>query len=364
MIKGVFSMKMKKMIHITVLICLVFLLVPIYTFTCTSFALKHKGYLIFGTNYDNSFAPGMIYVNKKNVQKIGWEPGTTGKNATWVSKYGSVTFSCVGYQFAWAGMNEAGLVISTMALSETRNPTPDERPSLVSPFWMQYILDTCGTVEEVIESDRLIRISDTRDHYLVCDRKGNCAAIEFLNGKMVFHTKKTLPVKALANSPYSTCVDHWKRKAPLPSIPYNSRNRFVRVANLMASYKPKKDKYAIDYAFKILKNVIPPNEEMTRWSIVFDTRNFKIYYRSYNNKKIRRIDFKTFDFNCLTPVKMLEIHNDLSGDVTHSFIDYSHDLNLDLLVKSLKNFRPDFPQEKLMPLLQIIENYPCQSKRK
>lgn len=355
-------MKMKRMIPISVFLGFIFLLVSNSAFPCTSFALNHKGYLIFGTNYDNSFAPGMIYVNKRNVQKIGWEPSTNGKTATWVSRYGSVTFTCVGYQLAWAGMNEEGLVISTMALSETRNPAPDERPPLVSPLWMQYILDTCGTVEEVIECDRRIRISDTRDHYLVCDRKGNCAVLEFLDGKMVYHTQEALPVKALANQLYSTCVDHWKHKAPSPSNPYDSRNRFVRVANRMASYKAKKNKDAIDYAFKILEDVYPSNEETTRWSIVFDTKNFKIYYRSYNNKKIRGIDFNEFDFNCQTPVKMLEVHNDLSGDVTHSFIDYSHDLTLDLLLKAIKNFRPDFPQERIGPLLQMMENFPCHSK--
>ena len=106
----------------------------------------------------------------------------------------------------------------------------------------------------------------------------------------------------------------------------------------------------------------PENEKFTRWSIVFDTKNFKIYYRSYNNKKIRWIDFKKFDFDCQSPVKMLQVHNGLSGDVTHSFMDYSHDLTLDLLHKSLKYFRPDFPQERIKPLLRIIENFPCQSK--
>jgi len=354
---------MKKLTQILVLLGLIVLLVPNYTFTCTSFALNHDGYLIFGTNYDNSFAPGMIYVNKRNVRKSGWEPATNGKTATWVSRYGNVAFSCVGYQLAWAGMNEAGLVISTMALSETISPAPDDRPPLASPFWIQYILDTCGTVEEVIEGDKRIRISDTVDHYLVCDREGNCAAIEFLDGKMVYHTENTLPVKALANKLYSTCVDHWKRKAPSPSNSYNSKSRFTRVADMLNSYKLKSDAHAIDYAFKTLKEVTnPQNESFTRWSIVFDTKNFKIYYRSYNNKKIRLIDFKEFNFDCKTPVKMLKVHNDLSGNVTHSFMDYSHDLTLDLLYKSVKYFRPDFPQERIKPLLQLTENFPCQSK--
>ncbi|UCH96311.1 MAG: linear amide C-N hydrolase [Candidatus Aminicenantes bacterium] len=355
-------MKMKKMTQIAVLVGIIFLLTSEFVFTCTSFALNHKGYLIFGTNYDNSFAPGLIFVNKKNVQKTGWEPSTNGKIATWVSKYGSVTFSVAGSHLAWAGMNEAGLVISTMSLSETKVSAADERPPLVSPLWMQYILDTCGSVEEVIEIDRRIRNSDTRDHYLVCDRKGNGAALEFLEGKMVYHTQETLPVKVLANGLYSVCADHWKRKAPLTSQPYHSINRFVRAANLMASYQPKDNKSAIDYAFKILKNVIHPREELTRWSIVFDTRNFMIYFRSYNNQKIRRIDFKKLDFHCHTPIKMLDVHQDLSGDISDSFIDYSHEINLNLTVRAVKNFRPEFEVEKLMPLLQMMERFPCKSK--
>jgi choloylglycine hydrolase len=356
-------MKTKKTTQIAAFFGLIFLLIPNFTFDCTSFALKHKGYLIFGTNYDNSFAPGMIYVNKRNVQKSGFEPGTSGKTAKWVSKYGSVTFANVGYQLAWAGMNEAGLVMSTMALQETKSPTADERPPLISPMWMQYMLDTCATVEEVIASDNSVRIFETVDHYLVCDRKGICAAVEFLDGKMVYHTEESLPVRALANKLYSTCADHWKRKAPSPSHPYDSINRIARVADKLSSYKAKDDKNAIDYAFKILKDVRNPNNvAATRWSIVFDTNNFRIYYRSYANQNIRWIDFKRFDFDCRTPVEMLDVHNDLSGDVTDSFIDYSHDSTLDLLLKSVKNFRPDIPLEQIKFLLQIIENFPCQSK--
>ena len=352
-----------KYIRMIAFLVLIFLLAPDLSHSCTSFAFSHKGYLIFGTNYDNSFAPGLIYVNKRNVEKSGWEPGTDGKIAAWVSKYGSVTFSCVGYQLAWAGMNEAGLVISTMSLSETKSPGPDERPPLISPLWIQYILDTCGTIEEVIESNGHMRISDTRDHYFVCDRKGNCAVIEFLDGKMVYHTKAALPVKALANSTYSTCLSYWKQNASLPSNSYDSRHRFVRVARMMESYKGKKDEQAIDYAFGMLKDVRPSNEKSTRWSIVFDTKIFRVYYRSYDNSAVRSIDFKKFDFDCQPPVKMLRVHNNFSGDITHAFRDYSHDLSLDLLLKAVKNFRPDYPLEQVEPLLGMFEGFRCKSKQ-
>lgn len=119
---------------------------------------------------------------------------------------------------------------------------------------------------------------------------------------------------------------------------------------------------AIKHAFKILKKVAHPKEEITRWSIVFDTKNFKIYFRSFNNQKTRWIDFKNLDFNCHTPVKMLDVHKDLSGDVSKSFIDYSHDITLEHILTAVKHFRPDISEEFIKKLLQVVENFPCKSK--
>jgi len=331
---------------------------------CTSFAFPHKGRMIFGANYDNDLTSGMIFVNKRGLHKNGWEPGVSGAVASWVCKYGSITFSCVGYQLAWAGMNEKGLAISTMALGETVNPVADERPPLVSPLWMQYILDTCATVEDVMKSDREIRIMDTVDHYLVCDRLGNCAAIEFLDGKMVCHTAAGLPVRALANRPYAACLESWKKNEQFSADPYDSRSRFNRVGRMTMELS-KKEQDPVQYAFRILESVRQPrNPEFTRWSIVFDIGNMAIHYRSYNNSQIRRIDFGAFDFDCRTPAKMLDIHNGLFGDIAKAFTDYAHDINLDFLTKAVQHQRPDFPMEKLPPLLQMMEGFPCLPKQK
>lgn len=339
---------------------MIFWLAPHCAFGCTSFAFQHNGYFIFGANYDNNLVPGMIFVNKRNIKKTGWEPGKSDKIAVWVSEYGSITFTCVGYQLAWAGMNEKGLTISTLALNETRNPAPDRRPPLVSPLWMQYLLDTCATVDEVIQSDRDIRISDTVDHYLVCDRKGNCAAIEFLDGKMVCHTAEDLPVRIPTNDLYSDCVKHWRQDSPSEKNYHDSKSRFAQVARLIAATNGQNKQNLIEYAFNILGEVSHPNHEYTRWSIVFVTENYRIYYRSYTNPNIRRIDLKTFDFNCATPIKMLNVHNDLSGNITQCFKDYSHDASLDFLLSAVQNHRPDFPKEKVPPLLQMMEGYLCQ----
>ena len=96
--------------------------------SCTSFCLEDNGHVVFGSNYDNDKPEGMVFINKRGISKSGFMPGTTGQVARWTSKYASVSFTVVGYQLAWAGMNEKGLVMSTMALPETQNPEADERP--------------------------------------------------------------------------------------------------------------------------------------------------------------------------------------------------------------------------------------------
>ncbi|KPK93699.1 MAG: hypothetical protein AMJ88_06800 [Anaerolineae bacterium SM23_ 63] len=177
---------------------------------CSSFCLDNGDHCVFGANQDNQIDIGLIFVNKRNVLKTAWDPSSTGEFARWISRYGSVTVVHAGYQMAWAGLNEAGLMISTMALGATQNPPPDERPPLASSFWAQYQLDNHSTIEEVIASDSLYRINDTVDHYLVCDREGDCVTIEFLEGKMVAHTGESLPLKALTNSTYQEALDYWQ----------------------------------------------------------------------------------------------------------------------------------------------------------
>ncbi len=58
------------------------------------------------------------------------------------------------------------------------NGEADERPALHSPHWMQYMLDNCSSVKEVVAADSQVRIFETVDHYLVADRTGDCAVIE------------------------------------------------------------------------------------------------------------------------------------------------------------------------------------------
>ncbi len=96
--------------------------VPAADHGCTSFSLNNADHGVFGTNLDESFTEGYLSINQRQVSQTGYEPNPAGEYAHWISRYGSLTFNLVGYQLPWAGMNEAGLTVSTMWLAETKAP--------------------------------------------------------------------------------------------------------------------------------------------------------------------------------------------------------------------------------------------------
>jgi hypothetical protein len=99
---------------------------------------------------------------------------------------------------------------------------------------------------------------------------------------------------------------------------------------------------AVDYAFQVLQDVVQYASENTAlWSIVYDSANKRIHFRSWNNDQIRWFDFSALDFSCTTPVKVLDINADLSGDVSNSFVDYTKEIDLEML-----NFS-GLPQEEI-----------------
>jgi len=347
------------------LIVILFLLISPTVVACTSFILDSNGFAVFGANFDFRIHEGLLFINKRNVAKTLLDPSTTGEYAEWTSKYGSVTFNVGGYQFAWAGMNEAGLVISTMDLKITENPAPDERPPLETAIWVQYQLDNASTIQEVIASDSVVRIANTTDHYLVSDRTGSSAVIEFIEGKMVVHTDETMPIKALTNNTYEESIDSWKKSRLVKFFQRlfskSSLTRFQIAADRVKGFNENGKDKAVDYAFDTLKKTRDDAESNpTQWSIVFDTGNLKIYFRTRTNPDIRTISFAMLDFSCTTPVGMLDIHQDLSGDISNDFMPYSPEVNLSHFLRFFEKYGLiDISPDEIRALTEHLESFEC-----
>src|SRR5690349_16412256 len=129
------------------------------SFACTTFFINRNGQMVFGRNYDWITGNGMICTNQKGLFKTS-DKAREGETISWVSQHGSITFNQYGKEFPTGGMNERGLVVELMWLDGTKYPAPDNRPSLGVLQWIQYHLDNCATVEDLINADQNIRISD------------------------------------------------------------------------------------------------------------------------------------------------------------------------------------------------------------
>jgi len=360
------------------LICLI----PKVNHACTGFNLSRGEQHLVGRNTDWYIEDCLIIVNKRGVQKTALQspPKVSVQPAKWTSKYGSVTFNQAGCEQPFSGMNETGLVVQLLALAETKYPTPASHPSINPLQWVQYQLDNFSTVKEVISSVSKLRIIK-RDgalgiHLLVCDKMGNCSVIEFLGGKIVHYTNENMPINVLTNNTYAESVESWKSGKLPTSDDWRSLERFTQAANMIKNYDPKASMSAVDYAFDILTKVEmgDPTEvegkrmrssfTATEWSIVYDMHNLKIYFRTFENQKIRFINLTKFDFSCKDPMKVLNIHTDLSGDVTNNFIDYTQKINRNLIENSFRKipFLRNTPEDELDRISRYPESTICTDK--
>lgn len=295
---------------------------------CTTFCLRDEGRILFGKNYDWNVGDGLLVVNQRGLARTADMPGD--KPASWVSRYGSVTFNQYGRDFPSGGMNEAGLVIELMWLEGVRYPAPDERPAVDVLQWIQYNLDSHATVAEVLAADQKIRIhGDVPLHYLVADRKGQVATVEFLDGRLVAHTGKDLPVAALTNSTYEESERFRQAKAKgSAQSGNNSLDRFAYAAERVDAFDGKKGD-AVAYAFETLDKAAQGN--YTQWSIVYEIDRARIHFRTRSHRPVRTLSLANLDFRCGEPVRVLSLDAKVEGDVARRLVPYTRQANLDLV---------------------------------
>ncbi len=339
---------------------------------CTSFCLETPDGPVFGSNMDLFLGEGIVYVNPRGVAKEGFRESTAGETAKWVSRYGSVTFSLVGREFAWSGMNEVGLVMSTMQLMVSRLADADERIPFDSGALLQYVLDTCSTVEEAIETISLVRLVDdgnSPSHYLLADATGSCAALEHLEGELVRYTGDDLPIKALANATYESSLAFADREVVPPFNPGESVERVAAAAAEMDAFHSELGVSAVDYALRILtETVVAPkrwwsdwfDEPYTRWSVAYDIAARKVYFRTVESKRVKHLSLDSFDLSCTTPLLMLDVNAELEGNVERFFTPYDHDINLKVFRDFCDRWEIEISAEDAVGLMRFFEGFECE----
>lgn len=312
---------------------------------CTTFVLKHDNQLVFGRNLDWTSDNGIVVVNKRNVHKISivFPPD---KPFEWTSKYGSISFNQFGKEFPFGGINETGLVIEIM-LAEAEYPNFDERSAVNELQWIQYHLDNSKTIDDVINSDAYLRIKHVSQelHFLISDKEGNAAVIEFKDHKMVVYRNNKLPYPVLENDPYEVSLKNYND---------NYDCRFKKVVDMIKKYQPEKDSSIIDYSFEILSKVLLDGS----WTVVYDIRNMKIYFKTTSNPKIRIIDFEKFNFDCKSENLIYDIQSKNKGNINKHFSKLNFDLNKEKILDAM-SIIAQMPQDILDKYFVYYQSCEC-----
>ena len=327
---------------------------------CTTFFINRNGQMVFGRNYDWITDAGMVCTNLKGLSKTSMNT-ENGETIRWVSKFGSITFNQYGKEFPTGGMNEKGLVVELMWLDETIYPPADSRPAIGVLQWIQYQLDNCSTIEEIIATDKKLRISATGNtplHYLVADANGNAATVEFLNGKMIVHKGNDLSLPVLTNNIYDESVKAYKNSSLNGN---NSLERFGQACSMIQKLNTGSiTTPLIEYSFDILEEVA--QGDFTKWSIVYDITNKTIQFKTNRFKQIKTLNFSAFDFNCTSTPKVWDMNQAGSGSINRLFENFTFAVNKKIVETAAKDSesRVNISQKNREALWQYSSGIKCQ----
>lgn len=327
-------------------------------FSCSSFFINEKDQRLFGFNYDLDFGSGYIIINQPNMSKKAFLMDT-GKVLSWVSKYGSITFSQGGAELPQCGLSQAGLAISSLNNNSMKYPKRDSRYALNGFQWIQYLLDNCKTLDEVEETVTTIQIIDlgVPVHYLIADANGDVAVVEFVDGILKFFKDEELPLPIIQNSFYTDMLETY----------YDSMNdetgyqiRFAEAVNALNDFNSNDSiNDYIDYSFGILDELQRP---YTKWQIVFDLNNLDVYFNTceptyfkLENDSIfvpttdtrnsfvgaptdterNKISLDSIDFNCSNDILFIDIKDHDRNQIYSDFKPFKDNIDKKRFKKSL-----------------------------
>jgi len=345
---------------------------------CSMISLTSGDTVIVGRNHDENYSNCLVVFNQRGLYKEGFEYENE-SYPKWIAKYASITFNILGAGFAILGMNEQGLAIGHMGFREAKYPSKDDRPVLDQIQFITYILDNCANTFEVIKTSDEIRIDDesiTREHYFVCDKSGELAIIEPIEGKLVIYKNETIPYPIVSNDNYEKSLEYLKSykgfggEKPIPEKTFGVEEIMAIGANHIKSFSESKKEGIITTAFSILHDIgfnkYPPPEGIvvhpnygTQFTTVFDLKNLSVYFKTKSNGNVRKIDYDFFDATCASGIQILEIENTEGGNINNLFGDYSVEKNCNYLTEWNKKLTNPLSQELLEFLCKYAGSFKC-----
>lgn len=326
-----------KMKNWFLLACIVFF--PLSIFACTEFSIgSEDNARVVGRSLE--FAPLLttqIQIVPKGKQFQSTAPNNQ-KGMGWTNPLAYISLVVQPANSAIDGFNEKGLSIGALWFPGTQYPqdpknAPEKTVSVADVG--SWILGNFSSVQEAKEALSKIQIYTAAVpgfaemppiHLSLQDASGQAAVLEFIDGKMQLFDN---PIGVLTNAPDfpwqltnlrnyinltalnaqpikldGTVLGGTGQGSGLLGIPgdWTPPSRFVRIAIYkQALAKPKNAQGAVLAAVHLLNSVDIPygtirafkdrDYDYTQWIVIKDLTNKQLYYRTYGDQTIRKVDF-------------------------------------------------------------------------
>jgi penicillin V acylase-like amidase (Ntn superfamily) len=305
---------------------------------CSTFFVSGSEDAVVAKNLDWNSGDGLMFVNKRNMQKRGALVGTESP-AIWTSKYMSLTLTETGLEFPWEGLNETGLSAHVLELGQSVVPSPgDPRPALEMEQWIQYILDTSADLDEAMQNARAVRVGVASFvHYFVCDASAHCGVFEYVSGELIVHAGEDLPYPALANNTYDDSIAYLSQElnASSPEVILNKKSsrsldRFSRASLLAFGYSAGGD--AVSYAFSALTHLSQTTAALsTYWKMAFGLKSRTLNWTTLAAPAMKFVSLLSFNPGCKSGAQWLDVNSSKSGNVGPDFQNDSNLRNRDFI---------------------------------
>ncbi|MBW2559094.1 MAG: choloylglycine hydrolase family protein [Deltaproteobacteria bacterium] len=362
---------MRKIIMIFVAVACLFVLSPLPADSCTVFRLKAAdGSIIVGRSME--FAIDLKYdaiVVPRNKAYASPAPG--GKEGlSWKTRYGYVGIASFGMDFGLSdGMNEKGLAMGLLWFESDmkwQDVAPGERKrALAQAIVGDWILGNFASVEDVKREIRKLKVFKYTDpktkisptvHFIVYDANGGCIVIEYENGMCNIYDN---PLGIMTNAPrfpwqltnlrqYVGMTSEKPEPYKMSGLTFSATghgsgmfglpgdltppSRFVRLAVLtrFSDTQPDAERTlnlaqhiinTFDIPFGLVTDTLPDKKtvlkESTQWVTFRDLKKRIVYFKTYDNQNLRKIDLNKLDFSG-TKVKRIPIFgaSEIIVDVT------------------------------------------------
>jgi hypothetical protein len=71
------------------------------------------------------------------------------------------------------------------------------------------------------------------------------------------------------------------------------------------------------------------------------------------------IDFHKLDFSCQSPVKMIDVNDKLSGDITEQLVEYTYNYHFEHALRAVRKYELKMTSEELKKYILDVEAFPC-----